>query len=246
MKKLPLVLECGAGEVGPLLERLVALGYLLHGSPHKLNCLIPQIPRAHGERPVNQQPEIYATNEPKHALFYAVARNCHNGQGYVYICAREGFACRFPFESYSTYPVKPLLRISVRRNDIEYDGQSIFEVVNEILNSAMAEGGSIISGGLIRGHEGEEVSPANVVAGSKTTLERISDLFSGHMGGAAGGQSVSIQAPPVTINIARVEKDVDVDRIFEKASEEFDRKLLFRLRNSLDTLGLRGIGYLRG
>jgi hypothetical protein len=51
---------------------------------------------------------------------------------------------------------------------------------------------------------------------------------------------------PVSVTIEKIEKDVDVDRLLSKIGEEFDDKLLFRVRNKLDNTSLRGIGYLRG
>ena len=90
------------------------------------------------------------------------------------------------------------------------------------------------------------MDPARVVAGGKTTLARINEMFSGGSASSLASPAITIQAPPVHISIGRVEKDVDVDRLFERAGDEFDRKLLFRLRNSLNTMGLRDIGYMRG
>jgi len=111
---------------------------------------------------------------------------------------------------------------------------------------AMARGGQIRATGSLIGHGGEEMDPARVVAGGKTTLARINEMFSGGSPSSLASPAITIQAPPVHISIGRVEKDVDVDRLFERAGEEFDRKLLFRLRNSLNTMGLRDIGYMRG
>jgi hypothetical protein len=108
----------------------------------------------------------------------------------------------------------------------------------------MASGGSIIGSGLLVGHEREEVNPANVVAGGKTTLERINEMFSGARGNT-GGQSISISAP-ITVQVGSVDSSIDLERALEKAGDEFDRKLLFRLRNQLDNGNTRGIGYLRG
>lgn len=114
-----------------------------------------------------------------------------------------------------------------------------------IKTHSLARGGQIQATGSLIGHGGEEVDPARVVVGGKTTLARINELFSGATS-SMGGPSITVQAPPVNINIGRIEKDVDVDRLFAQAGEEFDRKLLFRLRNSLNSMGLRDIGYLRG
>jgi hypothetical protein len=111
----------------------------------------------------------------------------------------------------------------------------------------MASGGSIIGSGLIRAHQGEEISPANVVSGSQTTLERISDLFSsGRMGGAAGGQSVTTINAPVTVSVAKMDSKADAKAIADLLSDEFTRKLMFKLRNPLSDTILRDVGYLRG
>jgi hypothetical protein len=117
---------------------------------------------------------------------------------------------------------------------------------DEYINThSMARGGQIQATGSLIGHGGEEMDPARVVVGGKTTLARINELFSTGKS-SMGEPSITVQAQPVNINIGRIEKDVDVDRLFDRAGEEFDRKLLFRLRNSLNGMGLRDIGYLRG
>lgn len=106
-------------------------------------------------------------------------------------------------------------------------------------------GGPITGSGGLVGHEGEEISPASVTAGGKTTLERINEIFSG--GRVSGGQSINF-APVTTIilDIDQIDSDIDLERALAKAGDEFDRKLLFRLRNGLDSTSLRGLGYLRG
>lgn len=105
----------------------------------------------------------------------------------------------------------------------------------------MAAGGPITGSGSLIGHSGEEISPASAVVGAKTTLERMSEA-------AEGGQSGSITVGDTTININvdRIDSDIDLERALAKAGDEFDRQLMFRLRNLLDSNGLRGIGYMRG
>ncbi|MDD3054230.1 MAG: hypothetical protein PHG84_07555, partial [Endomicrobiaceae bacterium] len=105
----------------------------------------------------------------------------------------------------------------------------------------MAVGGTIIGSGSIIGHAGEEVSPASAVVGAKTTLERMSEA-------AEGGQAGSITVGGTTINlhVDRIDSDIDLERALAKAGDEFDRQLMFKLRNLLDSGSLRGIGYLRG
>jgi hypothetical protein len=46
--------------------------------------------------------------------------------------------------------------------------------------------------------------------------------------------------------VDRIDSDIDLERALAKAGDEFDRKLMFKLRNLLDSGSLRGIGYLRG
>ena len=110
--------------------------------------------------------------------------------------------------------------------------------------SSLAKGGQIEVTGLLIGHGGEEVNPAKVVVGGKTTLEKINDMF---LGGAVSRQSIMF-APNTTININvdKINSDVDLEKAIAKAGDEFDRKLLFRLRGALESTSMRGIGYLRG
>jgi len=110
--------------------------------------------------------------------------------------------------------------------------------------SSLAEGGQIEVTGSLIGHGGEEVNPAKVVVGGKTTLEKINDMF---LGGAVSRQSIMF-APNTTININvdKINSDVDLEKAIAKAGDEFDRKLLFRLRGALESTSMRGIGYLRG
>jgi hypothetical protein len=110
--------------------------------------------------------------------------------------------------------------------------------------SSLAKGGQIEVTGSLIGHGGEEVNPAKVVVGGKTTLEKINDMF---LGGAVSRQSIMF-APNTTININvdKINSDVDLEKAIAKAGDEFDRKLLFRLRGALDSTSTRGIGYLRG
>jgi len=110
----------------------------------------------------------------------------------------------------------------------------------------MATGGQIRSTGPLIGHGGEEFdNPATVSAG-KTTLDRINEIFSG--GNAySGGQSISISAPvSVSVHVDKLSSDADIERLASKIGSEGADKLLFALRNKLDNLGTRGIGYLRG
>jgi len=105
----------------------------------------------------------------------------------------------------------------------------------------MAVGGTIIGSGSIIGHAGEEVSPASAVVGAKSTLERMSEAAEGGRGG-----SITVGGTTININVDRMDSDIDLERALAKAGDEFDRLLMFRLRNPLDSGSLRGIGYLRG
>ena len=103
---------------------------------------------------------------------------------------------------------------------------------------SMAQGGPITSHGFIFGHKGEEVTPASVVQGGMTTLERINNIVGSQSQSMNGGNNSGPQSAPVTINlnfhVDKIEREVDIDR------------LLFRARNDLDKMFLRGIGVLRG
>jgi hypothetical protein len=72
-------------------------------------------------------------------------------------------------------------------------------------------------------------------------LERMNEA-------AAGGPSGSITVGNTTININvdKMNSDIDLEKALIKAGDEFDRQLMFRLRNLLDSGSLRGIGYMRG
>ncbi len=108
----------------------------------------------------------------------------------------------------------------------------------------MDVGGKILVTGPLIGHGGEQIDSAEVVRGGETTLEKINRIVSGTSFGA--GQTIIVHAPPVSIHIDKIENQVDVDRLISKLGEEFDDKLLFRLRNKLDNHNTRAIGYLRG
>jgi hypothetical protein len=105
----------------------------------------------------------------------------------------------------------------------------------------MASGGTITGSGSIIGHAGEEVSPASVVVGAKSTLERMSEAAEGGRGG-----SITVGDTIINLHVDRIDSDIDLERALAKAGDEFDRLLMFKLRNLLDSGSLRGIGYLRG
>ena len=108
----------------------------------------------------------------------------------------------------------------------------------------MARGGPIKASGSLIGHGGEEMDPARVVQGGKTTLERINDLISG--GSMAGGAApISVGSVSVDVHIDRIEKGSDVDGLLAKISDQAADRLLFALRNKLDNLSQRGIAYQR-
>ncbi|NPV61335.1 MAG: hypothetical protein HPY61_01670 [Methanotrichaceae archaeon] len=111
---------------------------------------------------------------------------------------------------------------------------------------AMSRGGSIIGSGALVGHQGEEVSPAQVVSGGKTTLARINEIFSGEVR-SAGGQTINLN-PEVNLNVRidKVSSDVDIDHLISRIGNEGADKLLFILRSKLDNMSSRGIGYMRG
>lgn len=109
----------------------------------------------------------------------------------------------------------------------------------------MARGGPILGTESIIGHGGEEMDPARVVQGGKTTLERINEMFS--RGVAQGRQPISISAPvSVSVSVDKLSSDIDIDRLAARIGSEGADKLLFALRNKLENGNTRGIGYLRG
>jgi hypothetical protein len=56
----------------------------------------------------------------------------------------------------------------------------------------------------------------------------------------------AINGPLVSVQIGKIEKDVDVDKLISRIGNEGADKLLFALRNKLENGSTRGIGYLRG
>jgi len=106
---------------------------------------------------------------------------------------------------------------------------------------SMDAGGSITGSGSIIGHAGEEVSPASAVVGAKTTLERMSEAAEGGRGG-----SITVGDTIINLHVDRIDSDINLEKALAKAGDEFDRQLMFRLRNLLDSGSLRGIGYMRG
>lgn len=123
----------------------------------------------------------------------------------------------------------------------EWTGGGGGEMKNGIWVPAMASGGTITGSGSIIGHAGEEVSPASAVVGAKTTLERMSEAAEGGQGG-----SITVGGTIINLHVDRIDSDIDLEKALAKAGDEFDRLLMFKLRNLLDSGSLRGIGYLRG
>jgi hypothetical protein len=105
----------------------------------------------------------------------------------------------------------------------------------------MAAGGPITGSGSLIGHSGEEITPASAVVGAKTTLERMNEAAAGGQGG-----SITVGSTTININVDKMNSDIDLEKALIKAGDEFDRQLMFKLRNLLDSGSLRGIGYLRG
>ena len=109
----------------------------------------------------------------------------------------------------------------------------------------MARGGQIRATGSLIGHASEEMDPASVVAGGKTTLAKINEMFSGMPGGAGSWQPVTVNTS-IIVNVAKMDSKADVKALVAQLGEEFDDKLLFRIRGKLENGSTRGIGYLRG
>jgi hypothetical protein len=64
--------------------------------------------------------------------------------------------------------------------------------------------------------------------------------------GGQGVQNITIGGTTININVDKMSSDIDLQKAISQAGDEFDRQLMFRLRNLLDSGSLRGIGYLRG
>lgn len=93
------------------------------------------------------------------------------------------------------------------------------------------------------GHGGEQIDNASVVADGQTVLSKINESFS--TGSSGEGAGINVNAP-ITVNIGTVSKDVDIDRLIDRISNEGADRLVFALRSRLDSTSLRGIGYMRG
>lgn len=157
----------------------------------------------------------------------------------------------------NTYSAPAPRKADPSKSYVTYGDNGTFEVHNTVTGAVskgfktekeakdsipkMAVGGTIIGSGSIIGHAGEEVSPASAVVGAKTTLERMSEAAEGGRGG-----SITVGGTTININVDRMDSDIDLERALAKAGDEFDRLLMFKLRNLLDSGSLRGIGYLRG
>lgn len=132
--------------------------------------------------------------------------------------------------------------LSMKNRVLGKAGQSIINWATGEDTPSMDAGGSITGSGSIIGHRGEEISPASAVVGAKTTLESMTEAAAG----SRGGQNITIGSTTININVDKMSSDIDLQKAISQAGDEFDRKLLFRLRNGLDSGSLRGIGYMRG
>ena len=112
---------------------------------------------------------------------------------------------------------------------------------NGIWVPAMASGGTIMGSGALFGHGGEEVASAAAVTRGKTVLDQLTESTVGGQGG-----SITVGGTTININVDKISSDIDLEKALVKAGDEFDRQLMFKLRNLLDSGSLRGIGYLRG
>ena len=109
----------------------------------------------------------------------------------------------------------------------------------------MDRGGPITASGSLIGHGGEEMDPAQVVAGGKTTLERINEMVSG--GSMAGGAApISVGSVNIDVHIDRIEKSSDIDNLTTKIGDQAADKIIFQLRNQLEALTRRQVGYYQG
>jgi hypothetical protein len=131
-------------------------------------------------------------------------------------------------------------------NPLDTYGAVLSSMWNSVIGNSpkMAAGGPITTSGSIIGHGGEQITPASVVQGGKTTLERINEMVSGGSM-ARGAAPISVGSVSVNVHIDRIEKGSDVDGLLAKISDQAADKLLFALRNKLDNLSQRGIAYQR-
>ena len=132
--------------------------------------------------------------------------------------------------------------LSMKNRVLGKAGQSIINWATGKDTPSMDVGGSITGSGSIIGHRGEEVSPASAVVGAKTTLESMTEAAAG----GQGGQNITIGGTTINIHVDKMSSDIDLQKAISQAGDEFDRQLMFRLRNLLDSGSLRGIGYMRG
>jgi hypothetical protein len=111
---------------------------------------------------------------------------------------------------------------------------------NQTTTPTYASGATFISGGMFLGRvdQTEEIIPQAVTqkgAGPISRMLAMINEVSPSSGPGQGNQRDAVYAPTnINIHIDRIEKDVDVD------------KLLFRIRDELDSHATRTIGYLRG
>lgn len=108
----------------------------------------------------------------------------------------------------------------------------------------LAAGGSIKSTGGLIGHGGEEIDSAATVEKGETVLSRINALV-GRGGGAGSGHIINVNLHQ-EINASAISSDVDINRLISRISDEGADRLIFALRNKLDNMSSRGIGYMRG
>jgi hypothetical protein len=133
--------------------------------------------------------------------------------------------------------------LSMKNRVLGKAGQSIINWATGKDAPSMDVGGSITGSGSIIGHSGEQIDNASVVADGDTTLARINKAFTAS---GQGGQSITIGSTTININVDKMNSDIDLQKAISQAGDEFDRQLMFRLRNLLDSGSLRGIGYMRG
>jgi hypothetical protein len=106
--------------------------------------------------------------------------------------------------------------------------------------SGYASGATFLSGGIFKGevHPTEEIIPQAITQRGAGPISRMLAMINEanpSFDPGQGKQRDAVYAPTnINIHIDRIEKDVDVD------------KLLFRIRDELDSHATRTIGYLRG
>lgn len=116
----------------------------------------------------------------------------------------------------------------------------ILDANKMVSDTYMDAGGDITSKGRLVGHPGEQIEPANVVRGSKTVLEQLTDKltkanpfpfspFGQGMASPAGDNAIIINFGGVNVNVASVDSSYDVKDL----AKDLTKELSFTLTPSM-------------